>query len=160
MTALNIRKGVDSTVRWVLIMLMAVLVLNVIWQVFSRYVLQSPSTFTDELARFLMIWVSLLGAAYFSGQNAHIAIRIIPDRLSEAKQKKLQMLVYILTLVFVSVVFIAGCGYQVWLKFTFREVTPALQISMGWVYLVGPVSGLLIAYYTITQMIALWASSK
>lgn len=60
----RIKLAVDRTIAAFSIMVMSVLVICVVWQVFSRYVLNQPSTSTDELARFLMIWVGLLGAAY------------------------------------------------------------------------------------------------
>ena len=54
------REGINKIVRLVLIILLSLLVIDVVWQVFTRYILQAPSTFTDELARYLLIWVSLL----------------------------------------------------------------------------------------------------
>lgn len=152
----TVRTYIDKYTRYTLVFLMGLLVVNVIWQVFSRYVLQAPSTFTDELARFLLIWVSLLGAAYFSGQNVHIAIELLPSRLSEKNQKKLQIFIKSIIIVFVALVFVIGCGHLVYLKFTFQELAPALQISMGWVYLIGPISGLLIIYYKVLDIVKLW----
>ena len=53
----------------ILIALLGIMVLNVSWQVFSRYVLANPSSFTDELARYLMIWLGVMGTAYVSGND-------------------------------------------------------------------------------------------
>jgi TRAP-type C4-dicarboxylate transport system permease small subunit len=50
------------------------MVINVLWQVFSRYFTDNPSSFTDELARYLMMWLGILGAAYVGGRNEHVAI--------------------------------------------------------------------------------------
>ena len=61
---MRIRKIIDKMLESLLIILMAVLVIDVLWQVASRYLLTSPSSITDELAGFLLIWVGLLGAAY------------------------------------------------------------------------------------------------
>ncbi len=54
------RDTVDTITKYILVLLMGLLVLDVVWQVFTRYVLNSPSIFTDELARSLLIWVSFL----------------------------------------------------------------------------------------------------
>lgn len=72
-----IRKRIDKVLEIVLVIIMSTLVLDVLWQVFSRYVLASPSSFTDELAGFLLIWVGLLGAAYVAGKNEHLAIDLL-----------------------------------------------------------------------------------
>ena len=57
----DIRYKLNRVLEVILIMLLGVMVLNVSWQVFSRYVLANPSSFTDELARYLMIWLGVLG---------------------------------------------------------------------------------------------------
>jgi TRAP-type C4-dicarboxylate transport system permease small subunit len=55
---------------------MIMMVLNVAWQVLTRFVLQNPSSYTEELARYLLIWLGLLGAGYCVGQRSHLAIDI------------------------------------------------------------------------------------
>lgn len=137
---------------------MGLLVIDVVWQVFSRYILNAPSTFTDELARFLLIWVSLLGAAYYSGQNMHIAINVLPDRLSPSNRVRLQIFIRILIILFVLCVLVIGGGTLVYYTFTFLQITPSLQIPMGLVYLIGPISGLLIIYYKISDIIIMLKS--
>jgi len=149
------RKIIDSIIRNFLIVLMGVLVIDVVWQVFTRYVLQSPSTYTDELARFLLIWVGLLGAAYYSGQNAHIAIDILPRKLNPVNRANLNILIKLLIAVFVLCVFVIGGGYLVYITYVSWQITPALQIPMALVYLIGPISGLLIIYYKVSDIIAL-----
>lgn len=152
------RVKLDNFIRNVLIIMMSLLVLSVVWQVFTRYVLQSPSTYTDELARFLLIWVSLLGAAYYSGKNEHIAITLFPDRLEGIQKKYLQTFINVTIILFVTAVLLIGGGYLTYLKFTFQEFAPALQISMGWLYLIGPISGLLVLFYKISDLVEIWAS--
>ena len=53
----------DQLLEYLIISIMAVLVIDVLWQVASRFILGDPSSFTDELARFLLIWLSLFGGA-------------------------------------------------------------------------------------------------
>ena len=71
---MEIRNKIDKVLAKLLIIIMSIMVINVLWQVFSRYFLGAPSSFTDELARYLMIWIGILGAAYVSGRNKHVAI--------------------------------------------------------------------------------------
>jgi len=153
-----VRKTIDAITRNALVILMGLLVIDVVWQVFSRYILNAPSTFTDELARFLLIWVSLLGAAYYSGQNMHIAINVLPDRLSPGNRIKLQIFIRILIIIFVLCVLVIGGGTLVYYTFVFLQITPSLQIPMALVYLIGPISGLLIIYYKIDDILILLRS--
>ena len=57
----NVKNTIDKILEWTLVVSMSLLVVDVLWQVFSRFILQNPSSFTEELARFLLIWVGLLG---------------------------------------------------------------------------------------------------
>ncbi|MDP7572961.1 MAG: TRAP transporter small permease subunit, partial [Myxococcota bacterium] len=77
---MSVRAAVDRVLGTLLVVLMAASVVNVLWQVLSRYVLGSPSSFTDELARYLLVWVGLLGSAYAAGQRLHVAVDLLPGR--------------------------------------------------------------------------------
>ena len=76
----RIRTQVDTLVGKVLILILGLMVINVLWQVFSRYFTDSPSSFTDELARYLMMWLGVLGAAYVSGRDEHVAIDYFAEK--------------------------------------------------------------------------------
>lgn len=138
---------------------MGLLVVNVVWQVFSRYVLDSPSTFTDELARILLIWVSILGAAYISGKNMHVAINVLPDRLSPKNHLRLSIINKCIIIAFVLLVLVIGGGRLVYTTFVYLQLTPILQLPMALVYLVAPLSGLLIIYYKLSDIAVLMKSS-
>ena len=90
------RKIIDQMLAWILIGLMAVLVIDVLWQVASRYVWSVPSSFTDEVAGFLLVWVGLLGAAYVAGSNGHLAIDLLLQRTSnESKRRQIQLFIQV-----------------------------------------------------------------
>ena len=76
---LKVKNTIDKILEWTLVVSMSLLVIDVLWQVFSRFILQDPSSFTEELARFLLIWVGLLGAAYAAGQRMHLAVDLLPN---------------------------------------------------------------------------------
>lgn len=149
------RKLIDTITRNLLVFLMASLVIVVVWQVFSRYILNAPSTFTDELARFLLIWVSLLGAAYFSGKNQHIAINVLPSKLNPRNRIKLNIFINLIIITFVLCVFVIGGGMLVYYTYTYLQLTPTLQIPMASVYSIGPLSGLLIIFYKLSDIVFL-----
>lgn len=146
------KKVVDNLTRGTMALLMGALVLCVVWQVVSRYILNVPSTFTDELARFLLIWVSLLGAAYLSGQNAHVSIDLFSQRLSPLGQRNLAILINVLIIVFVFSVLVFGGGRLVYTTFTYMQLTPSLQIPMAFVYMIGPICGLLVTFYKLINI--------
>ncbi len=150
---MKFRAIVDKILSRVLIVIMGVMVINVLWQVFSRYFLGEPSSFTDELARYLMIWVGILGAAYVSGKNGHVAIDVLPSRLSKENQKKLKNIVGILIILFSITALVIGGSRLVYITYVLKQFSPALQMPLSLVYLVIPISGILIIYYKISDFL-------
>ena len=150
---MTIREKIDAILGKVLIIIMGVMVINVLWQVFTRYIAGTPSSFTDELARYLMIWVGVLGAAYVSGRNMHVAIDVIPSKSSTKTQKKISSIVYILIILFALCAFVIGGIRLVYISYLLGQQSPALQIPLAVVYMVIPISGLLIIFYKISDLL-------
>ncbi len=146
---MKLRTIIDQIVRWLLIVLMSVIVLDVSLQVISRYLFQSPLGFTDELAGFLLIWLGLLGSAYATGEKQHLAIDLISGTLSASNKRYLDLLINFFVIAFAIGVLVIGGIWLVYTSFIFGQVSASLQLSLGYVYLVVPVSGLLIAYYSL-----------
>ncbi|WP_299583926.1 TRAP transporter small permease [uncultured Sunxiuqinia sp.] len=149
---MTVRKYIDKIIEWVLVFLMGILVLDVLWQVFSRYVMNEPSSFTDELAGFLLIWVGLLGAAYVAGQREHLAIDLLLQRSSPERKFKLEMIISVVVIVFALTVMVIGGSWLVYTRFFLSVKSAALGLPLGLVYLVLPISGLLIAYFDLDNM--------
>jgi len=105
---IKFRKYIDQFLAIALIITMTVLVIDVVWQVLARYIVKSPSSFTDELARFLLIWVGLLGSAYAMGKKKHLAIDLLPSRLKGKPKKLLNAFISILIILFAVLVLIVG----------------------------------------------------
>jgi TRAP-type C4-dicarboxylate transport system permease small subunit len=150
---MTLRNKIDKTLANVLVFIMAVMVINVLWQVFTRYILSDPSSFTDELARYLMIWIGILGAAYVSGKNMHVAINVLPEKFSKSTQKKITLFVNFLIIAFVFSAFIIGGVRLVYLSFSLGQLSPSLQIPLAVVYMVLPLSGALIIYYKFSDIL-------
>jgi len=138
-----------------LVILMSVLVLDVLWQVTSRYILSSPSSFTDELAGFLLIWVGVLGAAYVAGRKEHLAIDILIQRSSPARQRLLLYIIYSLIFLFALSVMVTGGVILMYTRFALQVKSAALQLPLGYVYSVLPISGLIIMYYEVVHILQL-----
>ncbi|WP_040460009.1 TRAP transporter small permease [Galbibacter marinus] len=148
-----IRQKIDLILSRTLIIIMGLMVINVLWQVFSRYLSESPSSFTDELSRYLMIWVGILGAAYVSGKNQHVAIDYLPSKLKEKPRRRLEVLVHIIVLLFALFALVIGGIRLVYISFTLGQTTPALGMPLAVIYLVIPLSGLLIIYYKLADLL-------
>jgi len=150
---MTFKNQLDKILEKILISLMCILVLDVLWQVLSRYVLASPSSFTDELAGFLLIWVGLLGAAYVAGQKQHLAIDLLLQKSSPTNKKYLLRFINVCIALFaLSVMFIGG-SWLVITRFQFDVNSAALQIPLGYIYLILPLSGLITLYYSIVFIV-------
>ncbi|MEM9985527.1 MAG: TRAP transporter small permease [Bacteroidota bacterium] len=143
---------VDQYVGAVLVALMVLICLDVLWGVFTRYALGGQASWTEELARFLLIWIGTLGAAYASGQRMHLAIDLLTPRLSPQGVKQVQRLIIVFILGFVIMVMLIGGTRLIYLTFHLEQNSAALRVPMGLVYAVIPLSGLLIVYYKLNEL--------
>ena len=146
------KKSLDKILGSTLVFLMAFIVLAVLWQVFSRYVLQNPSSVTEEIARYLMIWIGILGAAYASGQQEHLAINILPPKLSERNRICLRIGINILIMLFSLFALIIGGGNLVWVNYLLGQTSAALHLPLSVVYAALPISGILIIFYKLNEV--------
>ncbi|MBA6151550.1 TRAP transporter small permease [Gelidibacter maritimus] len=149
---MKFRRKIDLYLGYILATIMGVMVINVLWQVFTRFVMGDPSSLTDELARYLMIWVGVLGAAYISGKKMHVAIEVLPNRLSKEKQLKLKRFVNFIIIIFCFTALVVGGLRLVYITYVLDQHSPALQIPLAMVYAIIPVSGVLIIYYKISDI--------
>lgn len=143
------RKLVDKILEIFLVLLLAILVIDVVWQVVSRYILNSPSSFTDELARILLIWVGILGAAWATGKKMHLAIDYFIDKFNKRNRIIIGKLINISVALFAFFVMIIGGGNLIYMLLKLGNTTAALSLPIGYVYSVIPLSGLLIVFYSL-----------
>lgn len=143
----NSKAFLDRTLGWFVVLLMALAVVNVLWQIFARFILNDPSSFTDELARFLLIWIGLLGAAYAAGQRAHLAIDLISTKISPKGRHRLAMGIQAAILIFALFALVIGGFHLVRLTLLLGQISAALQVPLGYVYIALPLSGLLMIVY-------------
>ncbi|WP_428243488.1 TRAP transporter small permease [Gynuella sp.] len=143
------KKPVDYAIAGFCILIMTSLVFCVVWQVFSRYVMNQPSTFTDEIARFAMIWVGLLGAAYTTGLQKHLAIDLFSSRFAGRSQYVSVLFINLCILAFAASAMIWGGWTLVAKVYSTGQVSPAMQMPMAYVYGVLPISGSIISYYSL-----------
>jgi len=144
--------GIDLVLRRFLIILMALIVLAVTWQVFTRFIIRDPSSYTEELARFLLIWIGILGAAYALRTRAHLGIDLIAQRVGEKDRKRIQVTVYSTVIFFAFFVMVVGGIRLVYITFSLNQISAAMGIRMGYIYTVLPLSGILMIIYSLLLM--------
>ncbi len=144
--------------EWALIIAMAALVLDVLWGVFSRMlarwgVMESQSSWTEELARYLMIWVGLLGACLAFEKYAHLGVDYFVGLFDATARKILRLGALAVVLAFAIGALLMGGWQLVTRTLELEQMTPTLGIPKGWIYLVVPISGVFTALFTMAQML-------
>ncbi|MBC6993128.1 TRAP transporter small permease [Neolewinella lacunae] len=134
-------------------LLLAVQVVVVLWGVITRYALGNQAGWTEELAGYLLIWISLMGAAYAVGTRSHIAISLFPDGLPPARRRRVNRIIDGLILCFAVAVMMVGGSYYVWLTLSLGQRAPSLQLPVGLVYLAVPVAGLFVSFFQLKDLI-------
>ncbi|MGY0836216.1 TRAP transporter small permease [Aerococcus urinaeequi] len=146
----QLRNIIDKAMRSLCAVAMAALTLLVIWQVFTRYILNHPSTWSEELAAYMFAWVTVFGAAYVFGKREHMNIPVIVERFSSVHQNSLQILAEILNLIFALTVMVYG-GFEI-TKLTMGQLSSSLPLQMGYFYMCIPISGIFIALYSVLNI--------
>ncbi len=118
--------------------------------VFWRYALNSALSWSEELARFLLVWVSFLGAALATYRGSHIGINILFDRLPPRAQLWLGRIVDAMIIMFVGSVLIGGIKI---LPFVSMRVAPTLHIPMSIPYLIMPIAAGIILFQVFVRLL-------
>ena len=142
---LRYRRRLMRGVEAVLTILFAALLLSVLWGVFTRYVMGDAAGWTEEVARGLLIWVSLLGGAVAYAWSAHLGIDVLVAALDTGPRRVLRVAGHVIVGLFALVVLLGG-GMQMTLRaFELEQVLAATGLPRGYIYLSVPVAGVLIA---------------
>lgn len=152
------RKLLDRLILSICSFALMLLVVTVTWQVFSRYVLNDPSSWTDEFARYVMVWLGLLGASYLFGMKGHLAITLLDSFLKGKSHIALHLLLNVITFAFVGLAMLSG-GLGLMEKTT-QQLSPALQLPMSSVYSILPISAVIILIYLVLNTLDLFLDNK
>jgi len=154
MNALRVVKRIlDWSLEVLVIVVMAVLVLDVLWQVFTRLILKDPSSWTEELAQFMLVWVALLGAAVALGRGAHLGIDYFVGKLPARTRLATEVFVFFAVAAFSLFVMIVGGIDLVASNLELGQESPALRVKMGYVYLAVPISGFFLTLYAVIGLV-------
>lgn len=148
-------RTVDRLFQQLLASLLVIMVVCVIWQVVSRYALNSPSSWTEELARFALIWIGLLGSAYAYHLKMHLGLDLLVHKLTPVAARRLRYVLHALAIIFAAVVMVYGGINLVLMTFELQQYSAALGWPMYLVYLCLPMSGVMLILYAVLDWVAL-----
>ena len=111
------------------------------WQVFTRYILQNPSSWSEELVSYLFAWMSLLGASLVVGERGHMNIPILIDRMGSSARKALNIFAEVVACIFAAVILVYG-GVQI-TNLAMGQMTSSLGVPIGIFYVVLPLCGVI-----------------
>ena len=134
------------------------MVLLTCWQVFTRYILQNPSSWSEELVSYLFAWMSLFGASLVVGERGHMNIPIVVERFGDKARKFFAIFAEIVACVFAGVILVYG-GIQI-TSLAMGQMTSSLGVPIGIFYVVLPLSGVLNIIYTILNIVDIATDSK
>jgi TRAP-type C4-dicarboxylate transport system permease small subunit len=138
-----------ALLKGLLIAVFTLLVFVVIWGVASRYLLGDQASWSEELARLLMVWLALLGAALVTREDQHLGLDALVRCWPAEVQLIGRLITYLLVFLFAALIMALG-GFQLVLqRFEFGQTLPALGISKAWFYLALPVSGILTSLFVV-----------
>lgn len=144
---------IDRGLQYLLILLMGVMVVNVLWQVATRFLLGDPSSYTEEIARFLLIWIGMLGGCHAYRVGAHLGLDILSNHLHGSARWHLQWIISGAVIVFAATVLIYGGGTLVLLTHELHQTSASLEISMSVIYSVIPLAGVLLCCFGVDELL-------
>jgi len=138
---------------FIVIILTGILVITVLTGVFFRYIIRDSLSWTEELARYLMIWAALLAVSVGIKDKEHVGIQLLIKQFPPIITKLITFVVYVITIVFLTV--LTFKGYQVAVKAQ-NQLSLALNISMFWPLMSIPVSGFLAIIQQFIQLLLIF----
>lgn len=121
------------------------------WQVLTRYVLQNPSSWSEELVSYLFAWMALLGTSLVCGERGHMNIPLLVEKVSPSMRKLLCVFSELVAAVFAAVILVYG-GIQI-TSLAMAQMTSSLGVAMGVFYIVLPLSGVLNVIYSVINIV-------
>ena len=141
-----VKRVIDFVLKWFCILLLAVMTVMVIWQVIARQVFSAPNPVTEITAQYMFVWLVVLGGAYMFGIREHLAVTILKDKYSPLLNMFIEIVINI-TLAGLAYIMLTGGVRHT--RIQLMTLDAALQIPFGYIFVVVPVGGGLIAFYAL-----------
>ena len=142
--------SLNSFIEYLLFGLGLTMTLVVAVQVFFRYVLNQSLFWSEELARFLLVWLSFLGASVAYRRKVHPGIDVLTSRIPDIPRKLCAVIVHIVSLIFFLVLIFYGCRFAYFVRL---QISPALYVPKWVIFSIVPASGLVFLIHGITFLL-------
>ncbi len=147
----KIRTGLNKFLNLLAGISFAAMVLLTCWQVFTRYILQNPSSWSEELVSYLFAWMALIGASVVTGERGHMNIPVLVEKFGANGRKALAVFSEVIAFVFAAVILVYG-GIQITVL-AMGQLTSSLGVAIGIFYIVLPLCGVLNMIYALLNII-------
>jgi len=153
--------GLRSVLYWFSVAAMSVMLVVIFAQVISRYVFNWTPEWSEELARYLFVWVVFIGSALIMGESGHLAVQFVPNHFKgTATGRLLEIVINFSGYVFILILFTQGAKMTRVMTF---QMSPGMEIPMSWVYAVIPLSSALMLLYLVKDTVRIvreWSGPK
>ena len=147
----------DQTMRFLMSVAMFSILVGGIWQIFTRWILGDPSTFTDEFLRYVLIWAGMIGSAYCFYTDQHLSLDIMKRRVHGKAAIALNVFIEICVLFFVGYIFVFG-GFRLTMNAT--NISSVMHIPYRFLYSILPISGVFIILARMLKYVQLYLDHK
>ena len=147
----RVLKGMDFIIGAMMVILVSAMLCIGSAQVFCRYVLESSLSWSEELMRYLYVWIVMVGINLGIRHRGLAAITSLTDYLDRKAPKfrnGLAIAAFAVQLLFFVVMFVYGCQ----LVMAGKQLAPALRIPMSYIYLAIPVGSGMSIVYTVDEI--------
>lgn len=152
----KLRKVLNKSIEVICMALLGFMVILGTWQIITRYVLNNPSTVSEDLLIFSFVWMALLGSSYVFGKKDHMTMVFFRQKMENKSPKVkygLSIMTELVVLAFSALVLVLG-GVQI-SNLAMGQISPALGIPMGYIYLALPLSGTINIIYNLLNLVDL-----
>lgn len=150
-----LRNAAVRLLEWFLIFAFAFLVIDVLWGVFTRFVVGRQAAWTEEAAIYLLIWVSMLGAALTYEDKGHLGVDYLVGKLHPAGRYVGELVVQLVVLAFSVGVLVYGGWVLVMETLEQGQLSPTLNLKVGYLYMAVPLSGLFFSLFSLEELLRL-----
>jgi len=144
-------KGLRSVLMWFSIISMLIMLFVIFGQVITRYLFHYTPEWSEELARFLFVWVVFLGSALIMGESGHLAVQFLPIKFKgKPFGKFLEIVINISSYIFIGILFWQGLRMTRVMTF---QLSPGMDLPMSYVYAVIPLSCTLMMLFVVRDSV-------
>ncbi len=142
------------------VIVFSVLVIDVLWGVFTRQVLDNQPAWTEELARLLLVWLSILGGVLAYADDAHLGVDVLVSHFASGTHKLARLVSHICVFLFSMCALVIGGGMLFQDRLASGQMMATLGIAKAWFYFILPLGGVLICFLAIEKILSIMTTAQ